>query len=135
MAKNLKYAKEWLNKSWHHLSSAMLLYKAEHYTDIIAVELHYSVEITLKSFLAYDNKQIKKTHDLLEVSELIKEYLVIENLKILSLITKYHIEEAYPPRDRRMPSRDEIKEVLVFSEELFETVCNILKIDIKGVQV
>jgi hypothetical protein len=34
-----------------------------------------------------------------------------------------------------MPSRDEIKEVLVFSEELFETVCNILKIDIKGVQV
>jgi hypothetical protein len=27
MAKNLKYAKEWLNKSWHHLSSAMLLYK------------------------------------------------------------------------------------------------------------
>jgi HEPN domain-containing protein len=135
MAKNLKYAKEWLNKSWHHLSSAMLLYKAEHYTDIIAVELHYSVEITLKSFLAYDNKQIKKTHDLLEVSELIKEYLVIENLKILSLITKYHIEEAYPPRDRRMPSRDEIKEVLVFSEELFETVCNILKIDIKGVQI
>jgi HEPN domain-containing protein len=96
MAKNLKYSKEWLNKSWHHLSSAMLLYKAEHYTDIIAVELHYSVEITLKSFLAYDNKQIKKTHDLLEVSELIKEYLVIENLKILSLITKYHIEEAYP---------------------------------------
>ena len=131
MAKNLKYAKEWLNKSWHHLSSAILLYKAEHYTDIIAIELHYSVEITLKSFLAYDNRQIKKTHDLLEVSELVKEYIKIENLKMLSLITKYHISEAYPPRDRRMPSRDEIKEVLEFAEGLFEEVCEILKISSK----
>ena len=128
MAKNLKYAQEWLNKSWHHLSSAILLYKAKHYTDIIAIELHYSVEITLKSFLAYDNRQIKKTHDLLEVSELVKEYVKIEDLKMLSLITKYHISEAYPPRDRRMPSRDEIKEVLEFAEEIFEEVCEILKI-------
>jgi len=128
MAKNLKYAKEWLNKSWHHLSSAILLYKAEHYTDIIAIELHYSVEITLKSFLAYDNRQIKKTHDLLEISELVKEYVKIEDLKMLSLITKYHISEAYPPRDRRMPSRGEIKEVLEFAEGLFEEVCKILKI-------
>ena len=131
MAKNLKYAKDWLNKSWHHLSSAILLYKAEHYTDIIAVELHYSVEITLKSFLAYDNHQIKKTHDLLEVSELVKEYIKIEDLKMLSLITKYHISEAYPPRDKRMPSKDEIKEVLEFTEELFEEVCEILKISSK----
>ena len=128
MAKNLKYAKEWLNKAWHHLSSAILLYKAEHYTDIIAIELHYSAEITLKSFLAYDNRQIKKTHDLLEVNELVKEYVKIEDLKMLSLITKYHISEAYPPRDRRMPSRDEIKEVLEFAEGLFEEVCKILKI-------
>ena len=135
MAKNIKYAKEWLNKSWHHLSSAILLYKAEHYTDIIAVEVHYSVEITLKSFLAYDNKQIKKTHDLLEVNELIKNYIVIENLKILALITKYHISEAYPPRDRRMPSQEEIKEVLDFTEDLFERVCKILDINLEEVKV
>ena len=135
MAKNLKYAKEWLNKSWHHLSSAILLYKVEHYTDIIAIELHYSVEIILKSFLAYDNKQIKKTHDLLEVCELVKDYIEIENLEILALITKYHIAEAYPPRDRRMPSRGEIKEVLAFSEELFEEVCEILEISSKEVKV
>lgn len=78
--------------------------------------------------------RLKKTHDLLEVSELIKEHLVIDNLKMLSLITKYHIEEAYPPRDRRMPSTDEIKKVIAFSEELFETVCNILSIDTKEVK-
>ena len=128
-------AKEWLNKAWHHLSSAILLYKANHYTDIIAVELHYSVEITLKSFLAYENKKIKKSHDLLEINQLVKEYILIDDIKILSKITRYHIAEAYPPRDRQMPSRDEIKEVLDFTEELFEKVCKILDIKLEEVQV
>ena len=134
MAKNIQYAKEWLTKSWHHLSSARLLYEAEHYSDIIAIELHYSVEITLKTFLAYDNRQIKKTHDLLEISELVKEYIQLEDFKLLALITRYHIAEAYLPRDRRMPSKDEIQEVLAFSEELFEKVCKILEIPTKEVK-
>jgi len=60
---------------------------------------------------------------------------IVENLEILALITKYHIAEAYPPRDRRMPSRGEIKEVLAFSEELFEEVCEILEISSKEVKV
>ena len=38
-------------------------------------------------------------------------------------------------RDRRVPSRSEIKEVLEFSEELFEEVCKILKIPTKEVKV
>ena len=41
-------AKEWLTKAWHNLGSAQILYKADHYTDVIAVDLHYSVEIMLK---------------------------------------------------------------------------------------
>ena len=122
--------KEWLNKAWHHLSSGKLLYKAKHYTDVIAVDLHYAIEVTLKSFLAYQNKKIIKTHDLIAISELIKEYILFnyEEKKILILITTYHIRGSYPPRDRRMPSRGEIKEVLEFAEGLFEEVCKILKI-------
>jgi len=34
------------------------LYEANHYTDTIAVDLHYAVETALKSFLAYENKKI-----------------------------------------------------------------------------
>jgi len=123
--------KEWLNKAWHHLSSGKLLYKAKHYTDVIAVDLHYAIEVTLKSFLAYQNKKIIKTHDLIAISELIKEYILFnyEEKKILILITTYHIRGSYPPRDRRMPPREEIKEVLEFAEELFNEVCKILSID------
>jgi hypothetical protein len=39
---NEQAAKEWLMKSWHNLSSAQLLFSVNHYSDIIAVDLHYS---------------------------------------------------------------------------------------------
>jgi len=50
-------------------------------------------------------------------------------LDLLDRISKYHIEEAYPQYDRQLPSKDEIKEVLDFTEELFTKVCKILDID------
>jgi len=64
---NKTAAREWLTKAWHHFSSAKLLFIADHYTDIIAVELHYSIEIALKSFLAYENLKILRSHELFEI--------------------------------------------------------------------
>ena len=49
--------------------------------------------------------------------------------KLLINITEYHIEESYPAFDRKMPPKEEIKEVLDFTEELFDKVCKLLKID------
>ncbi|MCX6052665.1 MAG: HEPN domain-containing protein [Campylobacterales bacterium] len=130
-------AKEWLTKSWHHLSSAQLLYKAEHYTDVIAIDLHYTVEIMLKSFLAYQNKQIYKTHNLIELHSHIVEYINFdENDKdLLRLITTYHIKESYPNPHRRLPSREEIKQVLDFAENLLVRVCTLLGISIEEIKV
>ena len=70
---NEQSAKEWLKKSWHNLSGAKILYNANHYTDVVAVELHYSVEKVLKSFLAFHNKRMMKTHDLYEIYKEIKQ--------------------------------------------------------------
>ena len=125
-------AKEWLEKAWHNLSTAQLLYKVEHYTDIIAVELHYCCEKSLKAFLAYENKKIPKTHDLSDIYELVKNYINLDDhLDLLEQITKYHIEESYPAFHRELPSRDEIKEALIFTQDLFDKVCSILDIDKK----
>ncbi len=133
---NKTSAKEWLNKAWHHFSSGRLLHEANHYTDVIAVDFHYAVEVTLKSFLAYQNKKIVKTHDLIEISELVCEFIEfdIEDKKLLILISTYHIRGSYPPKDQRMPATDEIKEVLNFTLELFEKVCAILEIDTQEVK-
>ena len=123
-------AKEWLEKAWHNLSTAQLLYKVEHYTDIIAVELHYCCEKSLKAFLAYENKKIPKTHDLIDIYKLVNNHIDLNsNLEILKQITKYHIEESYPAFHRELPSKNEIKEVLNFTQDLFDKVCSILDID------
>jgi HEPN domain-containing protein len=129
-------AKDWLNKAWHHYSSGKILYEANHYTDVIAIDLHYAVEVTLKTFLAYQNKAIIKTHNLIELHSYIDNYIDFseEEKDLLRIITKYHIKGSYPIADRRMPSRDEIKIVLDFTLELYDKVCGILNIDEKSVK-
>jgi len=127
---NKTSATEWLEKAWHNLSGAKVLYDVNHYTDITAVELHYAVEKILKSFLAYENKKIPKTHDLVQIAKLIKDNIdLIDDYILLKQISKYHIEESYPAFDRIMPSKDEMKDVLEFTNELMDKVCNILNIN------
>ncbi|MEA2019748.1 MAG: HEPN domain-containing protein [Campylobacterota bacterium] len=133
---NKQSAKEWLTKAWHNLSGAKIFYDVNHYTDVTAVELHYAVEKILKSFLANQNKKIPKTHDLIDIYELIKKNIDLEEHKfLLDQITEYHIEESYPAFDRKMPPREEIKVVLDFALELFEKVCTLLDIDSEEVKI
>jgi HEPN domain-containing protein len=129
-------AKEWLTKAWHHYSSGRILYDANHYTDTIGIDLHYAIEITLKSFLAYENKKILKTHNLLEIAELVKTHIVFsdEESILLSIITKYHIIGSYPTPHRKLPERKEIKQVLDFANDLFNEVCTLLNISLDEIK-
>ena len=127
---NKQSAKQWLEKSWHNVSGAKIFYDADHYTDVTAVELHYSIEKSLKAFLAYENKKIPKTHDLYDIYQLVSNFINLEGTEdLLDRTTKYHIEESYPALHRETPSKEEIKEVLDFAFELFDEVCQILQID------
>lgn len=90
----------------------------------------------LKSFLAYENKQILKTHNLIELHSHIVDLINFdENEKdMLRLITTYHIKESYPTLHRRLPPREEIKQVLDFTNNLFDKVCTLLTISIDNMQ-
>ncbi len=136
MKPNKKLAIDWLNKSWHHYSSGKLLYEAEHYTDTISIDLHYAVEIILKSILVYDNNKIIKTHNLVEIYTNIESRIHFsdEEIDLLDIINKYHIKGSYPVPDRKMPSRIEIKRVLEFTECLLNEVCNILKFELSEIK-
>lgn len=128
---NRQSAKEWLVKSWHNLSGAHLFYDANHYTDVTAVEIHYSAEKILKSILAYYNKKIVKSHNLTEIYALISDFIELEenDIDLLDIMSEYHIEESYPQYDRALPPKEEIKVVLDFTDKLFYKVCGILDID------
>jgi len=89
------------------------------------------VEKSFKTFLAYENKKILKTHDLHLLRSEVEDYILFsfEEIKIINMATDYHIEESYPQYDRILPSKEEIKEVLDFTEYLFDKVCIILDIE------
>ena len=133
---NRRAAKEWLNKAWHHFSSGKLLYEVNHYTDVIGIDLYYAIEISLKIFLAYEYKKIIKTHDLIEIHSHIVKYIDFneDKLELLDIVSTYYVKGFCPPKDRKMPSRDELKKVVEFANELYSRVCNILDIDEKNVK-
>ncbi|MBN2232805.1 MAG: HEPN domain-containing protein [Deltaproteobacteria bacterium] len=134
---NKTAAREWLTKAWHHLSSGRILYEANHYTDTIAVDLHYAVEISLKSFLAFENKRIPRTHDLIDIYESVKRNINFDadEISLLDIITTYHIKGSYPTLHRTLPTREEIWQVLIFTEKLFSDVCAKLGIDVETVKI
>ena len=130
---NRTSAKEWLEKVYHDLSSAKILFDANHYTDVIGVDLHYAIEKALKSFLAYENKPIPKTHDLPKLYLMVQDYVTFNEteLKLINIATNYHIEVSYPTFEKVLPPREEIKEVIDFTEDLLNRACEILNIDIE----
>jgi len=126
-------AKEWLKKAWHDLSGATVLFEANHYTDTIAYQIHFSCEKILKSILAYQNKKIPKIHDLLELYKIVNDKINLDDdLILLKQLTQYRIKEAYPTFDRTLPSTSEVKEALDFTHNLFNNVCQVLNIDKKS---
>ena len=128
---NKTLAKEWLTKAYHDLSSAQILYDAEHFTDTIGYDLQQAIEKCLKTFLAYENKQVKKIHDLIEICGLVNDHVTLDELqtRVLATATNYYTHNRYPAAHVILPERQEIKTVLDFTTDLFEKVCQILEIN------
>lgn len=133
---NKTLAIEWLRKAYHNLSSAHILYDAEHFTDTIGCDLQQAIEKMLKSFLAYENKKIKKTHDLLDIYELVGKYIQFDEsqIRLLAIATDYYAEDKYPTTYCVLPEREEIEEVLDFAQNLFTRICQTLSIDQQDVK-
>jgi len=69
----------------------------------------------------------------MELAGLIEAYIMFDEdeLSLMDKITTYHIKGSYPTIDRKLPSREEIKEVLLFTEKLFDKICAFLGMDKK----
>lgn len=128
---NKKSAIEWLTIAYHDLTSAIILYNADHYTDSIGNDLQQSMEKSLKALLAFENAKIPKSHNLLELHEYVKEKILVtgEEQFLLARGTTYLKEDRYPNPNYSLPPREEIKEVLDFTQKLFDDVCSKLDIN------
>lgn len=83
---NQAYALEWLNLAKKNLETARLLIREKHYTDSIALEVHQTVEKTLKAVFAYHSVAIPRTHSLTILFRFVSEKFHIDNSGIDELI-------------------------------------------------
>lgn len=128
---NKAYAKEWLTFSKKNLDTAVLLFKANHYEDIIGIELQQCLEKLLKSIMANENIKIPKEHDLVKLYFMVDTVINLEENEVvlLRIATNYYKEDRYPNPYYSLPPQEEVKEVLDFTTTLFDTICKKLSID------
>jgi len=121
---NQTYAFEWLDLAVRNLKTAELLYQQNHFTDIIAIEIHQTIEKTFKSVLAYQGIRIPKSHDLLLLSEMCNEEMEVTEDLIddLLMINDYYESQRYPGPRYSMPDKAEIEKSLSVAQKLYEKV-------------
>lgn len=64
---NKIYAYEWLDLAAKNLETADLLFKENHYTDVIGIEIQQALEKVFKAVQAYQGISIDRTHDLVRL--------------------------------------------------------------------
>jgi len=128
---NSTYAKEWIKFAYKNLVTAKLLYKCEHYTDIIGIELEQFFEKAIKSIYAYNNQKILKSHDLIELLSNLEfsKDLSEEEIDLLSIASDYYKDDRYPNPNYELPSKDEIERVLKYAEIFFNKVCKKIELN------
>jgi HEPN domain-containing protein len=128
---NKQSAREWLEIAQHDLKAAGVLFENDHYTDTIGYLLQQSLEKMLKAVSAYHNYRIKKTHDLVEIYDLARTSLSLEEQEVdyLESATIYYVENRYPNAFIALPTKEEIKQILNFARELFTRICTIIGIE------
>lgn len=98
-------------------------------TDGICFHMQQCVEKYLKAFLIYNNKEIRKTHDIAELIQLCsnidKEFLQLYDFDAAEL-TDYAVDIRYPD-SLYFPSIEEAKEAMEICEKVKEFVMNKLK--------
>ncbi|MBN1186312.1 MAG: HEPN domain-containing protein [Bacteroidales bacterium] len=108
---NKTYALEWPEHAKRNLETAILLLKENHYSDIIALEIHQAIEKTFKTILACHGEKMLKSHNLVELKQHIEKYINPEIITLDDLleITDYYDSERYPGPKYFMPSKEELR--------------------------
>ena len=119
---NKTYALEWLDLAKKNLETAKLLFREDHYTDIIAIEIHQTIEKVMKSIIAYNGAKIPKTHDLMNLYEKCESYTSVTKettIDELIIINDYYETERYPGPRYFIPAKSEIEKNLSVADKLY----------------
>ncbi len=121
---NKPYAIEWLEISKRNLDTAILLFSHNHYTDVIAIDIHQTLEKAFKAVYAYYGISIPRTHALLPLFEFVKTKIEISEVNIddILIISDYYETDRYPGPKYFSPSNEETNVNLDVAKRIFNAV-------------
>lgn len=126
---NFEYASEWFGLAEKNLKTAKLLFRENHFTDVIAIEIHQALEKLLKSILAFNGLKIPKTHSILELVDQCDTYIPLDEVDKDSLIEidDYYQNTRYPGPKYSNPSSDEISKNIEVVTGIFNKTGSYIK--------
>ena len=122
---NKSIANEWLELAKRNLDAAKILFKEKLFNDVIGIELHQSIEKSLKAIPAFQNKTVLKTHDLIVLLSHAEKFIQFDPdmRKLLERATDYYVENRYPGGGFNfLPSDNEIENVFETANYIYRTV-------------
>ena len=127
---NKAIANEWLELAKRNLDAAIILFKEKHFNDVIGIELHQSIEKSLKAVPAFHNKTVLKTHDLIVLLSNAEEFIrfVPDLNQLLETATDYYVENRYPGGGFNfLPSDKEIEKLIETADYIYKKVKEYVK--------
>jgi len=120
---NKAYAEEWLSLAKRNLNTAKLLFKENHYTDIIAIEIQQTIEKSFKAIYAFYGAEIPRTHVLQALFNFVMSKIQLSvEIDDIIIISDYYETDRYPGPKYFIPETDEIAKNLLLAENLFNDI-------------
>ncbi len=121
---NKPYATEWLDISKRNLETAVLLFKHNHYTDVIAIDIHQTLEKAFKAVYAYYGISIPRSHSLLPLFEYVLTKIEISWVSIddILIISDYYETDRYPGPKYYFPTHEEINIHLNLAKRILDSI-------------
>ena len=119
MSELIDEVKEWIEKADHDLGSAKIIYLyMPDYFDTIAFHCQQAVEKYLKAVLVFKKVELKRSHDLIYLLEILSRYIEIEEMKFRNafILNNFSIQIRYPNKIIKL-SKEELENAIQILEE------------------
>jgi HEPN domain-containing protein len=105
-------ASEWFERGDREIETAQLLYDEEGYADAIAYHIEQAIEKYLKGYLVLKGQKSPWGHEVDSLLNLVGKFeadLYPQFIELCEKVTRFYIEDRYPPGPPAEYSREEIK--------------------------
>lgn len=121
---NKTYAKEWLDIAKRNIETAQLLFDVNHYNDVIAIDIHQTIEKSFKAIFAYYGVNVPRTHSLHLLFEYVEQFVDMNDIRRSAIIeiSDYYQSDRYPGPKYFIPERDEIERNLKLASVIFNRI-------------